>query len=569
MARIPTAIINEVKHRADAVSIIGQQVRLEPSGTNFKGLCPFHSEKTASFYVYPQTSSYYCYGCKASGSVIDFVMEMENIPFLDVVVRLAKMTGVQLPRFEGDATASEFDHLYTLLERASIYFQHCLNEAPRNSPVKRYLHARALSDEVSSRYRVGYAPEGWDNLKNHLSDANEQDMLDVGLTRLHVETKRTYDSFRNRLVFPIRNLPGKVIGFGGRVINVEDKPKYLNSPKSPVFDKGSELYGFHEAATQARRIECLLIVEGYMDVLALAQYGIDYAVATLGTATSMNHFESMFRRSKKVVCCFDGDEAGRNAAWSALTRVLGALKDERDIRFMFLPEGHDPDTFVRQFGRNEFETQLDNAIHVADFLVQRLASGKEGLSVHERVRFVEEVMKLIMLVPHETMRTALRQEVGARFPETQGRLNALLNERLHVPAPVERKRTSTPDPSQIVDLPTRLHMQYLFHSVNVWQYLPELEQERDQLEAARPNNPLIEMWDRIVKLNVKTTSSLVATYQGKKGPAWVEQIAKEPIQPVSSAEFRNGIHTLITNWTYPKLNEDSAEQVQRLRRKSE
>ena len=541
------------------MSIIGQRVRLEVSGSNFKGLCPFHNEKTPSFFVYPDSSSYYCFGCKASGTVIDFMMETENVPYFEALVRLAHMTGVQLPRFEDEDSAEQFDHLYALLQRANSYFRSCLNRAPENSIVKRYLRKRGLSEEVISTFDVGYAPEGWDNLKKQLSDANEQDLQAVGLTRLHAESKRTYDYFRDRLTFPIRNLQGKVIGFGGRAIKEEDQPKYLNSPKSPIFDKGTELYGFFEVTTQNRRLERLVFVEGYMDVLALAQYGIDYAVATLGTATSMQHFESMFRRTREVICCFDADEAGRKAAWSALTRALGALREERAIRFVFLPDGHDPDTFVREKGIKVFEELLDDAVHVADYLVQQLSSGNETMSVQERVRFADEVTKTIQLVPHVTTQIALKQEVIARFPEMTRRLNELL--RVHPQDEPVRRTKSFPrtDLNRVI----RPYLQYLFHSANVWQYLTQYKNERDFLEAALPNNPLIEMWDRIVNLKLKTTSSLLATYQGTKGLDLIEQIAKARVTPVSKEEFHDGIQTLVTRIENLGMAKESLEQRQR------
>lgn len=487
------------------------------------------------------------------------MMETENVTYFEALVRLAQMTGVQLPRFDDQDPVEQYDHLYALFQRANSYFRSSLNRAPEDSIVKRYLHKRGLSEAVISTFDVGYAPAGWDNLKKQLSDANEQDLQVIGLTRLHEESKRTYDYFRDRLMFPIRNLQGKVIGFGGRTIKEEDQPKYLNSPKSPVFDKGAELYGFYEVTTQSRRIERLVLVEGYMDVLALAQYGIDYAVATLGTATNITHFESMFRRTREVVCCFDADEAGRKAAWSALTRALGALREERAIRFVFLPGTHDPDTFVRENGKKVFEDLLDNAIHVADYLVQQLSSGNESMSVQERVRFADEVTKMIQLVPHVTTQIALKQEVIAHFPEMARRLNELL--RIHPQDEHVHRTRSFPriDLNRII----RPYLQYLFHSDNVWQYLTQYEKERDFLEAALPNNPLIEMWDRIVNHKLKTTSSLLATYQSTKGLDLIEQIAKARVTPVTKEEFHDGIQTLVSRIDNLGMGNDDSDRMQR------
>ena len=559
MPRYSPALIDQIRAQTDVVSIVGQRVNLEESGGNYKGLCPFHNEKTPSFVVYPESSSYYCFGCKASGTAIDFLIETENVSFPEAIERLAQMAGVTLPKSEGNEIRDEFAHLHVLLQRASDFYQSNLNQAAADSLVMQYIKRRGLSQKVVSQYAVGFAPSGWENIKNYLSDAVEKDVQSVGLTKISRTTDRVYDHFRNRLMFPIRNLYGKVIGFGGRVIDDEEEPKYLNSPRSPVFDKGSELYGFYEATRDVRRIPRLVLVEGYMDVLMLAQYGINYTVATLGTATSDQHFRQMYKRTNEVICCFDADNAGRNAAWSALSRALSTLSNERAVRFVFLPDGHDPDSFIRKNGKDAFERYLDDAIHVSDYFVRHLANGQEIKSVQERVRFVDEVTKLILTVPHYTTQVALKQEVAAHFPDMEKRMNQLIQ----VNAPNDMSETDSVKIRHRPKLKLEPYLCYLFHSYTEWPNTDLNKQlsieNRDTLADLLPDSLLIDVWDRIVKDNMTNQSSLLASYQGSRHYQQVRNVANQTVKPVSIEDFHDGIQTLITEIRYRDLKNAFSE----------
>jgi DNA primase len=377
---IPQSFIQDLLNRVDIVDVVERYVKLKRAGANYVACCPFHGEKTPSFTVSQSKQFYHCFGCSAHGTAIGFIMEYNGTGFVDAVKELAQSVGMKVPeevRTErAQRRAEEGDDLYGVLLQAAQYYRAQLKEAQH---AVTYLKGRGLSGEIAKRFGIGYAPDGWQSLAAAFPDYNAKALVSAGLVKSSEEGKR-YDVFRDRIMFPIVDVRGNVIGFGGRVLG-SGEPKYLNSPETPVFEKGRELYGLYQARRAIRDAGRVIVVEGYMDVVALAQSGIEYAVATLGTATTPTHVQKLLRQTDEIVFCFDGDTAGRRAAWRALENSLGQLVDGKQVRFLFLPQGEDPDTYVRKQGKPVFEALLDKAVALSQFLLQELAKG--DLSVAE------------------------------------------------------------------------------------------------------------------------------------------------------------------------------------------
>jgi len=432
--RIPQAFIDELLTRTDIVEVIDSRVPLKKAGREYKACCPFHSEKTPSFTVSQVKQFYHCFGCGAHGTAISFLMDYEHMEFVEAIEELAHHAGLEVPReaaAEHGQTPSTLPH-YALLERVAAYYQEQLRSHPQAGRAVAYLKQRGLSGEVASRFRIGFAPPGWENLAAALAadTATRRLLLELGLTIEREDGKGAYDRFRDRIQFPIHDRRGRTIGFGGRVLD-DSTPKYLNSPESPVFHKGQELYGLFEARRAVRHLERILVVEGYMDVVAMAQFGIDYAVATLGTATTHEHLERLFRTVPEVVFCFDGDRAGREAAWRALENTLPVLRDGREARFLFLPDGEDPDSLVRKIGKEAFEQQIAGARHLSDFFFERLSSQLDIDSIDGRARLVNLANPLLAKLPD----SMFRQLMVERLAELAGTGVGSLEDRLEKPPP--------------------------------------------------------------------------------------------------------------------------------------
>ncbi len=411
--RIPQAFIDDLLARVDVVDVIDARVPLKKQGANQVACCPFHDEKTPSFSVSPTKQFYYCFGCGASGTALGFLMEYERIGFVEAVETLAGSIGVEVPR-EGGGPAPDAgrERDFALLAEAERFYRQQLRNTPQAIA---YLKERGVSGETAARFGLGFAPAGWQHLLEHLGERDREELLRSGLINQHEESGRIYDRFRGRVMFPIRDRRGRPIAFGGRVLD-DGVPKYLNSPETALFHKGRELYGLYEAQRARRTPPRLLVVEGYMDVVMLAEHGIDYAVATLGTSMSERHVERLFSVVGEAVFCFDGDEAGRQAAWRALTNTLPALSDGREARFLFLPEGDDPDSMVRREGPEAFERRLDQARPLADFLIDRLKAEVDTTSVGGRARLAADAGPLLARMPagvyHDLLLERLASEVG-------------------------------------------------------------------------------------------------------------------------------------------------------------
>lgn len=413
--RIPQSFIDEVLLRTDVVDLIDARVKLKRAGKNYSACCPFHQEKSPSFTVNREKQFYYCFGCGATGNALSFLMEHDRLDFIDGLRQLAGAAGMSLPETrDGSAPQKPSQQpLFDALERAAGFFEQQLRGAPQKARAVNYLKGRGVSGAIAKQFRIGYAPPGWDNLLNALGDepALRELLLQAGLVIFNPQRSSHYDALRDRVIFPIRDFRGRVIAFGGRVLN-DDKPKYLNSPESPVFHKGQELYGLYEAR-QSGKLTRLLVVEGYMDVVALAQAGIPEAVATLGTATSTSHVERLFRVVPEVIFCFDGDSAGRRAAWRALENALPALRDGVSAKFLFLPDGEDPDSLVRREGTALFRARLDaDAVPLADQLFKHLGEALNLASIEGRTQLATLALPLLATMPETLFRTLLLQRLS-------------------------------------------------------------------------------------------------------------------------------------------------------------
>ena len=411
---IPQHFIDELLARADIVDIIGRRVPLKKAGREFQACCPFHNEKTPSFTVSPNKQFYHCFGCGAHGSALGFLMEYDRLSFPEAVEELAGSMGLEVPREAGFEQGPDRRPLYQLLENAAQFYATQLREHTAAPRAVDYLRGRGVSGEIAARFRLGFAPPGWDNLLSSFGTDNTAIRLlnEAGL--ITEQDGKRYDRLRERIIFPIRDTRGRVIGFGGRLLG-DGKPKYLNSPETPVFHKGRELYGLYEARQADAHPARLLVVEGYMDVVALAQFGISNAVATLGTATTNEHLEKLYRASAEVVFCFDGDRAGRDAAWKALQTALPLMRDGRQAKFLFLPDGEDPDTRVRSVGAEAFKAEIEKAQPLSEFLFEKLESQVDTGSLDGRARLGELAKPLLAQLPSGVFRDMMQQALNERI----------------------------------------------------------------------------------------------------------------------------------------------------------
>ncbi|HIQ42949.1 MAG TPA: DNA primase [Pseudomonas oleovorans] len=434
---IPQSFIDDLLNRTDIVDVVSSRIQLKKTGKNYSACCPFHKEKTPSFTVSPDKQFYYCFGCGAGGNALGFVMDHDQLEFPQAIEELAKRAGMDVPREEsgrGHKPRQPVDSpLYPLLNAAAEHYRQALKSHPQRKYAVEYLKGRGLTGEIARDFGLGFAPPGWDNLLKQLGgDALQQKvMIDAGLLIENAENGRRYDRFRDRIMFPIRDSRGRVIAFGGRVLG-DDKPKYLNSPETPVFHKGQELYGLYEARKHNRDLDEIMVVEGYMDVIALAQQGLRNAVATLGTATSEEHLKRLFRIVPSVLFCFDGDAAGRNAAWRALESTLSSLQDGRRARFLFLPDGEDPDTLVRAEGTDAFRARINqHAQPLADYFFQQLSEEADPRSLEGKAHLVTLAAPLIDKIPGNNLRALMRQ----RLSEITGLSGEALSQVASSPAP--------------------------------------------------------------------------------------------------------------------------------------
>ncbi len=411
---IPDSFIDELLARVDIVDVIERRVPLKKAGREWTACCPFHNERSPSFSVSPAKQFYHCFGCGAHGSAIKFVMDYDRLEFPDAVEELAQTVGLKVPREGGREAAPREDKtdLYALLDGAASWYE---SELPRNAEAQAYCRKRGLDAETVARFRLGWAPAGYDGVIKALGNSpRRMDLLNEAGMVASNERGSKYDRFRERLMFPILDRRGRVIAFGGRVLSAEQSPKYLNSPETPLFHKGRELFALWQVKQANANLSRIVVVEGYMDVIALHQAGLPIAVATLGTATTPEHTEVLFRAAPDVVFCFDGDRAGRAAAWKALESALPRLRDGRQAYFLFLPDGEDPDSLVRKEGREGFEKRIKEAMPLSDYFFNELSHDVDMASLDGRARLAERARPLIAKLPDGAFRDLMAQELEKR-----------------------------------------------------------------------------------------------------------------------------------------------------------
>ncbi|MBU3670419.1 MAG: DNA primase [Polynucleobacter sp.] len=448
MALIPQSFIADLLNRVDIVDVVGQHVKLKKAGANYQGLCPFHSEKSPSFSVSPTKQFYHCFGCGAHGSAISFLMEYSGLGYVDAIEELARSAGLDVPREERSATDIAKQQramaLSEVMSSAADWYRQQLKSSPRAID---YLKGRGLTGEIAKRYALGYAPDGWQGLEAVFGPYSNEEvaktLVEGGLVIQGEQVEgssdnksavKRYDRFRDRVMFPIRNPKGQTIGFGGRILD-QGEPKYLNSPETPLFSKGNTLYGLFEARQAIRAKEYVLVCEGYMDVVALAQLGFPNAVATLGTACTANHVRMLLRQTDKVIFSFDGDAAGQRAAQRALEACLPLMSDDKEIRFLFLPTEHDPDSYVRAYGAVAFEKAIQEAMSISSFFFKVASDGHELTTPEGRAQTHHAAKPLLLSMPPIALRTQILRELAIRTSTTPAELEAFCGLTV-APAPV-------------------------------------------------------------------------------------------------------------------------------------
>jgi len=420
---IPKSFIQDLLNRLDIVDVIERYVPLKKAGANFVACCPFHSEKSPSFTVSQSKQFYHCFGCGAHGSAIGFVMEHAGMGYVDAIEELARNAGLEVPHERQTADSHHkkiAPDLYAVMQAATRYYREQLKSTPRAIA---YLKQRGLSGETAAQFGIGYAPDAWQNLAAAFENYQDNVLCDTGLV-INGEDQKRYDRFRDRIMFPIVSMRGQVIGFGGRVLD-KGEPKYLNSPETTLFEKGRELYGLFHAQKGIREKEHVLVVEGYMDVVALAEHGVRYAVATLGTATTPFHVQKLLRITDHIVFSFDGDKAGQRAAWRALENALPNLQDGKHISFLFLPVEHDPDSFIREFGKDVFEQSVQKAMPLSEYLLRETSAGLDLRSQEGRSQLLQRAKPLVTAIAAPTIALLLRKEVASLSGVSQAELEVL------------------------------------------------------------------------------------------------------------------------------------------------
>jgi len=450
MALIPQSFIADLLNRVDIVDVVGQHVKLKKAGANYQGLCPFHSEKSPSFSVSPNKQFYHCFGCGAHGSAISFLMEYSGLGYVDAIEDLARSAGLDVPREERTANdvarAQQAMALSEVMSSAADWYRQQLKG---NTRAVEYLKGRGLTGEIAKRYALGYAPDGWQGLEavfgTYTNDEVAKTLVEGGLLIQGEQSEgaptKRYDRFRDRIMFPIRNPKGQTIGFGGRILD-QGEPKYLNSPETPLFSKGNTLYGLFEARQAIRAQEYVLVCEGYMDVVALAQLGFPNAVATLGTACTANHVRMLLRQTDKVVFSFDGDSAGQRAAQRALEACLPLMSDDKEIRFLFLPTEHDPDSYVRAYGAPAFEKVIKEAMSISSFFFKVVSEAHELTTPEGRAHTHHAAKPLLLSMPPIALRTQILRELAIRTNTTPAELESFCGLKV-VPAPAQQARSQT------------------------------------------------------------------------------------------------------------------------------
>ncbi|MGY4676469.1 DNA primase [Pasteurella sp. P03HT] len=467
---IPRTFIDDLLAKTDIVDLVNSRVKLKKAGRDYQACCPFHHEKTPSFTVSQKKQFYHCFGCGAHGNAISFLMEYDKLEFIEAIEELAGLLGLEIPRENKPHFNSKQinyqtkRNLYELMQDIAQFYQ---QQLPQHIPAQSYLQQRGLSPEIIARFQIGFVPNSFDAVLQRFGRTNEdqQKLFDLGMLSRN-EQGKIYDRFRHRIMFPIRDRRGRTIAFGGRVLN-DEKPKYLNSPETVTYHKGNELYGLYEALQVNESPDMLLVVEGYMDVVALAQFGVNYAVASLGTATTAEQIQLLFRTTEQAICCYDGDRAGREAAWRAFENALPYLEDGRQLKFIFLPEGEDPDSFIRQHGKAGFENYIQKAQSLSDFLFSSLSPQVDFTSKEGKTKLAALAVPLIKKIPGEMLRLSLRNTLAQKLGILdQAQLESLI--------PTYSEVKINLPPQAVKRTPMRLLIGLLLQNPELAQLVPDL-----------------------------------------------------------------------------------------------
>ena len=538
MARLPDAFIDELLARSDIVEVVGSRVPLKRKGKEYEARCPFHDERSPSFYVSPTKQFYHCFGCGAHGTAISFLMNYDRLEFLDAVDELAKRAGMDVPRDPNPRSQQQADDsrdLYTAVEAANRFF---IKQLEGSTKARDYLDGRGVDAAIRTQFQIGYAPDGYSALKDALGkDERRMKLLERAGLFSKNDRGHVYDKFRDRVMFPIFDRRGRVIAFGGRVMAKDDGPKYLNSPETPLFHKGRELYGLWQVRQANQKIERLVVVEGYMDVISLFQYGVPQAVATLGTATTPDHAELLFRNAPDVYFCFDGDNAGRKAAWKALESVIPRMKDGRQAFFLFLPDGEDPDTIVRKEGAEVFNQRLGQATPLSQFFFDELGREINLATLDGKARLAERAKPLLAQIPDGAFGDLMRQQlgqltgVGAVSSANAG----------FFPPPPRATARANPQAGQKRSL--------VRGAVAVLLQQPALAQSLDGHHFAGLRQPgvelLIEMFEIIDARPDISTGALIAHFEGRQEQQWLNTLATQTL-PGDEHSWRQELQDAVT-----------------------
>lgn len=550
--RISRQFIDDLLARADIVDLIDGRVPLKKAGKNYQACCPFHNEKSPSFTVSQDKQFYHCFGCGEHGNAISFLMEFDRLDFVDAVEELASHCGIEVVREENNASPAQQRQQqlayqqkqddYELMNQVSRFYQQQLKTAADKETAINYLKSRGLSGEIVKRFGIGYISDAWDGMMKVFSPqgTTNQQLVDLGMA-IQGDKNRPYDRFRARIMFPIRDKRGRVIGFGGRVLG-DEKPKYLNSPETRVYHKGQELYGLYEAKQANKNLARLVVVEGYMDVVALAQHGVDYAVASLGTSTTSEQMQTLFRTVKEVICCYDGDRAGRDAAWRAMENALPLIRDGFSLKFVFVPEGEDPDSLIREKGQQAFEKILDEAMPLSQFLFDKFLEDNPVNSMEEKVTLIDKLQPYLFKLPDSILKNTIIDEMSSHFGVTsEKRLLELQKLNASPSKKIVRKQTKI--------TPVRLAIALLLEH-------PHIVKELDDISVLEPLDvPGVELLSQLLQLcqvkpDIKTAQLLEYfrdTEQGRqlsKLMCWEHHVAANAAADV----FLDSIEKLLNNF---------------------
>ena len=540
--RIPQSFIDEILTRVDIVELIDGFVSLKKKGKEYTACCPFHDEKTASFTVSPEKQFYHCFGCGAHGTAIGFLMEYEHLDFLEAVETLSQNLGLEIPYEDTPVIKNDFQELYTLLEHANSYYKKMLRE---HQNAIDYLKSRGVSGEVAAKFDLGYAPDGFNNILNQFKNAaTEKQLIKIGLIKKNEQGKK-YDRFRNRIMFPIKDRRGRIIGFGGRAFS-DEIPKYLNTPETPVFHKSDALYGLYEARKYKETSQSIIVVEGYMDVVALAQHQIFNVVATLGTATTTQHIQQLFNYTQEVVFCFDGDRAGRDAAWRAAQQTIPLFKDGLEAKFLFLPQDEDPDSVVRQRGKNIFLQYIKDSHTLSTFIFEKLSESIDIRTPAGKAKLAQQAKPLLSKFPDGVYKKLIFEE-----------LEKIVGTPIHYEIANATSYKSKVDKTTTSKVtPVRLAISVLLHDPTL---VAEIDTTENLEHADIPGldllKEIITIWKNEPDLN---QAAIVERFRGKPEEIQIKKLLawKSPELDSPKQAFTDAM-----DWVYRKANSARIQQL--------